>query len=123
MIQLPLIDDGYSRFIELVKRYVHLEVLLRVVERDQLHFSSLKMGTVWQALSDKVIDAISQDMTRIRKEIRQMGGKILLVKQEERGRRVQYVYRGYQQEMTFLNEWIRVECEELLKGYLGILRP
>jgi phosphoglycolate phosphatase-like HAD superfamily hydrolase len=82
---LTLMDDGYQRFIELVKRLVHLEVLLRVVEQDQRHFSSLKMRDAWHSLGDKVIDAIVRDMTQIRKELRQMDGKILQVKQEVKG--------------------------------------
>lgn len=112
-------DDGHQRFMELVKRLVHLEVLLRVVEQDRRHFSSLKMGKVWHSLSEKVIDAIAYDMAQIRKELRQMDGKILQVKQEKHGRRVDYVYQGYQHEITFLNEWMKVECEELLKRYLN----
>ncbi len=120
---MTLIDDGYSRFMELVKQLVHLEVLLRVIEHDRQHFSSLKMGTVWHSLLDKVIDDIVRDMTEIRREIRQMDGKILKIKQEEHGRRVDYVYRGYQMDVVFLNEWMKAECEKLLRGYLTLCRP
>lgn len=117
---MVLIDEGYSRFMELVKRHVHLEVLLRVIEHDRQHLSSLKMGKVWNALSDKLIDAISRDLAEVHKELRKMDGKILQVKQEEQGRRVLYLYRGYKMDAFFLSEWMRVECEQILRGYLTL---
>jgi hypothetical protein len=46
---------------EQVKRHLQLEVLLRV------DFTSLKMGTVWHSLSNKVIDAILRDFAQVRK--------------------------------------------------------
>ncbi|PRZ17229.1 hypothetical protein CLV36_101330 [Laceyella sediminis] len=35
---------------------------------------------------------------------------------------VEYVYQGYRLNMKFLNEFMRVECGEILKEYMKLKR-
>jgi hypothetical protein len=113
-----LLDDGQQEFIVKLKRYVHLEVLLAALSRNQKQLSHLKMADIYGWLIDQTIDRILKDMTELRGYFRRSPGEIIEIKQEPEYRYVSYKYKGYRQEMKFLNEWMRVECGEILKEYL-----
>jgi hypothetical protein len=113
-----LLDEGHNEFILKLKRYVHLEVLLAALSRDRKQLSHLKMADVYGWLLDQIIDGILKDMTELRQYFRRSPGEIIEIIQQPEFRYVSYKYKGYKQEMKCLNEWMKVECGEILKEYL-----
>jgi len=101
-----------------LKRYVHLEVLIQVLERDKRQLDHLKMAKEYKWLLESVTDRIFFDMAELRKWFRRSPGKIIEMKQTLGERVVHYTYRGYQFEVKYLNEFMRVECGEIPKEYM-----
>lgn len=117
---MPLIDDKYSEFQFLIKQYVHLEILLAVLKRDKSCLGVLKMESVISSLFDVIIDRVDRDLTKVKKAIRKINGEILTVTQDKEARCVKVKYNSYSFDVKYLNEWIRVECEEMLRKYLSL---
>lgn len=117
---MSLIDDKYSEFQVLIKQYVHLEILLAVLERDKRHLGALKMERVLLSLFDTIIDRVVNDLAKVKKAIRKLNGEILTITQGKESRCVKVKYNGYVFDIKYLNEWIRVECEEMLRRYLSL---
>lgn len=113
-----MLNHGQLEFEKRVKRYVHLEVLVYVLERDKQRLDHLKMAKEYKWFLEQIIDQILADMAKLRKWFHRSQGKILEMKQVVGQRVVRYMYRGYQYEVKYLNEYIRVECGKMLKGYL-----
>jgi len=113
-----MLDDGQLEFEKKLKRYVHLEVLFHVLEKDRREMDHLKMANEYKWLLESITDQIHSDMAELRKWFRRSPGKILEIKQVIGERVVQYTYRGYQHEVKYLNEFMRVECGEILKEYM-----
>lgn len=111
-------NEYYDHFLAELKRYVHLEVLLQVVSRDRAQLDHLKMATVYQSLLDTIIDQINNDLAKIRKYFRQVNAKILDIQQDGSERLVFYIYRGHEEKATYIGEFIKVECTQLLKEYI-----
>jgi hypothetical protein len=86
-----------------------------VIEKQLSH---LKMADVYGWLIDQIIDRILKDMMELRRYFRRSPGEIIEIVQQPEFRYVSYKYKGYKQEMKFLNEWIKVECGEILKEYI-----
>jgi hypothetical protein len=61
-------------------------------------------------------------MAELRRYFRQSQGEIIQVVQLVGERMVEYVWKGYRLNMKFLNEFMKVECGEILKGYMKIRR-
>lgn len=115
-----LYDDNHLDFETKLKRYVHLEVLLKVLERDKRQLGHLKMAEVYEEGLDHIIDQILKDMADLRRFFRQSQGQMIQTVQLPQDRVVEYAYQGYRLKMRFLNEFMRVECGEILKGYMKL---
>lgn len=113
-----MLDDGQIEFEKKLKQYIHLEVLVQVLKRDIQQLDHLKMAKEYQWLLESVTDRILSDMAELRKWFRQSPGKIIETRQIPGKRVVRYTYKGYQFEVKYLSEFMRVECGEILKEYL-----
>ncbi|SFJ87186.1 hypothetical protein [Thermoflavimicrobium dichotomicum] len=113
-----LMEQGYQEFQQLVMRYIHLEVLILVLQQDLERIRLLKMGSIYAEWLGLVIDRINSDLGKMRRKMKSMNGKIVEVIQKEKTRLVKYKHRGYLYEEEYLNSLIKVECEKLLKQYL-----
>jgi hypothetical protein len=111
-------DDDQLEFEIKLKRYVHLEVLLKALTRDRKQLDHLKFADVYGQLLDQIMDQIIQEMAELRRYFRRSPGEIIEIKQGAGARKVDYKYRGYQHQVKYLNEFMRVECGEILKEYL-----
>jgi hypothetical protein len=113
-------SEEQAAFRDLLKRYMLLKVLLAALTIDREPLSQLKMGEVYQTLTDQVIDRILLDTTQIKKQIREADGKLILIRQDkEKGIRIiEYQFEGYLYKDSYMDEWIKVDCIELLKEYL-----
>jgi hypothetical protein len=111
-------DDGHLEFEAKLKRYVHLELLLKVLTYDRNHMDDLKFADVYRQMLDKIMDEIMKEMAELRRYFRKSPGRIIEKKKEYGDYAVSYTYRGYQFEVKYLKEFIRVECREILKEYL-----
>ncbi|MFC7443296.1 hypothetical protein [Laceyella putida] len=117
-----LYDDDHLDFEVKLKRYVHLEVLLEALNRDKEQMGHLKMAEAYQDQIDHIIDQILNDMAELRRYFRQSQGEILQTVQLVEDRMVEYVWKGYRLKVKYLNEFMRVQCGEILKGYMKLKR-
>ncbi|MFC7441975.1 hypothetical protein [Laceyella putida] len=117
-----LYDDDHLDFEVKLKRYVHLEVLLEALNRDKKQLGHLKFAEVYEDQIDHISDQILKDMAELRRYFRQSQGEIIQTVQLVGERMVEYVWKGYRLNMKFLNEFMKVECGEILKGYMKIRR-
>lgn len=112
-------DDEYYSFQEKLKRFIHLEVLLQVLNRDKRHLRSLKMARVYSLWLDSIMDRIVRDLTNIRIYFRKIGTKILEKKLENQILTVSYLYKGYENQAVYMGEFMKATCEGLFKEYIS----
>ncbi|MFC7441418.1 hypothetical protein [Laceyella putida] len=117
-----LYNDDHLDFEVKLKRYVHLEVLLEALNRDKKQLGHLKMAEVYEDQIDYISDQILKDMAELRRYFRQSQGEIIQTVQLVGERMVEYVWKGYRLKVKYLNEFMRVECGEILKGYMKLKR-
>lgn len=115
-----LYDDEHFDFEIKLKRYTHLEVLLEALDRDKKHMDHLKMAHVYQYRINHITDLILKGMADLRGNFSQSQGEIIQTVQLVGERMVEYVYQGYRLNIKFLNEFMRVECGEILKEYMKL---
>lgn len=115
-----LYDDDHLDFEIKLKRYVHLEVLLEALNRDKEQMSHLKFAEVYEDQIDHIINQILNDMAELRRYFRQSQGEIIQTVQLVGERMVEYVWKGYRLNMKFLNEFMKVECGEILRQYMKL---
>ncbi|MRG28336.1 hypothetical protein [Laceyella tengchongensis] len=121
--EIPMLyDEDQLAFEVELKRYAHLEVLLGVLERDKKQMGHLKMGEIYQYQLEQIMDQCLRDMAEIRDYFRQSQGEIIQTVQLAGERLVEYKYKGYRYQVKYLNEFMRVECGEMLKGYMKLKR-
>ncbi|WP_154662378.1 hypothetical protein [Risungbinella massiliensis] len=54
-------DEEYRSFQKELKRYIHLELLIKVLGRDRQQLSELKMAKIYLLLLDSIMDRIIKD--------------------------------------------------------------
>jgi hypothetical protein len=77
-------------------------------------------GWIFAQFMDAVIQTIRDDLIAMREDLQSNGVEIFSVTQDTLGRIVKYAVGGQVYEQRYLNESIRVECDELLRMILGL---
>jgi hypothetical protein len=81
MVRL-LWDDGHFEFEKKIKRYVHPELLLKILTYDRNHMDHLKFADVYRQVLDKIMDEIMKEMTELRRYFRKSPGRIIETKKK-----------------------------------------
>lgn len=108
----------YHQFLFLVKRIAVLEVLLLVLQLDRERISAapIKMKEVWLKLLSQTMEQLEEALLDTSQQLKQLGGRILDVKQTEHSRNITSLFRGYRYQDKLLNEWIKKECVQILES-------
>ncbi|GGA59476.1 hypothetical protein GCM10007416_35660 [Kroppenstedtia guangzhouensis] len=119
-----LYPKGYDEFEALVRPYVLLDVLNRVIACDQrvVMETSLKFLGAIRRLLDHVSVKVTDDLIRTRHGLRKVEGRIIEIRQEDDAREMDVEYEGSQYHLSMLNELIRSECEEMFLRYVQSYR-
>jgi hypothetical protein len=93
----------------LVKEYVLMPVILDVLERDigKMKLADLKIPIIYIGNLKQTQDAVTQELNRIRLELRKRGIKVYDRQQSAKGIEASYLCRGYQHKLSFLPNLIR----------------
>ncbi|SEM71208.1 hypothetical protein [Lihuaxuella thermophila] len=108
----------YHQFLFLVKRITVLQVLLLVlrVDLERLSAAPIKMKEVWVKLLSNTTAQLEEALSDAFRQLKQLGGRIVEVKQTEHSRNITSQFRGYLYQDRLLNEWIKKECTEILES-------
>lgn len=111
--------DEYNEFSHLTKRYVVLNVLIKVLEYDKkvIKASTSKLIRVYEELLTEIQWKIEHDLIQIKKEMKQLGGTIIEEQQHSSVRIVKVKFRGFVYTYRFLNYLLQAESEQLFKEY------
>ncbi|MFC7440276.1 hypothetical protein [Laceyella putida] len=105
---------------ENIRQCICLELLVAFLEKDKPLTKPMHTGWIFAQFMDAVIQMIRDDLTAMREDLQANGAEILSVTQDTLGRSVKFVVGGQVYEQRYLNESIRVECDELLRMILGL---
>ncbi|MNO16892.1 hypothetical protein D3C76_65810 [compost metagenome] len=107
---------------DFVKEYMLLPLLLDVLERDKsaMDLANLKMLEVYDGLIGLLQKAATNDLSRVRKSMREHGMKVYEERRTNIGVEARYLCRGYHYEFSMLWGLIRAEIMQRLCCYLGI---
>lgn len=103
-----------------VKHYLLLGFVMKIIDHDirVIHKSSMKLPRLYETVLRAVQDNVLLDMADYRRQFRKRGIKIYEELQEKEGLLAKYVCRGYHHQIYMLWEFIKVECERVLKQYM-----
>lgn len=106
--------------LELVKRYVLLGIVMRILDHDirAIGASRMKLPRFYESLLRGMQDRVLLDMANIRRQFREWGIRVYEEKRERDGLHAQYVCRGYHHQFFMLWGFVKAESERVLKGYL-----
>ncbi|MNI20872.1 hypothetical protein D3C73_743700 [compost metagenome] len=107
---------------DFVKEYMLLPLMLDVLERDRsaMELANLKMSEVYGGLIGLLQKAATDDLSRVRKSMREHGMKVYEERRTNIGIEARYLCRGYHYEFSMLWGLIRAEIMQRLCCYLGI---
>ncbi|MNM93948.1 hypothetical protein D3C81_1063360 [compost metagenome] len=107
---------------DFVKEYMLLPLMLDVLERDRsaMNLANLKMSEVYGGLIGLLQKAATDDLSRVRKSMREHGIKVYEERRTNIGIEARYLCRGYHYEFSMLWGLIRAEIMQRLCCYLGI---
>lgn len=103
-----------------VKQYLLLGFVMKIIDHDikVIQKSTIKLPRLYETVLRSVQDNVLLDMANYRRQFRTKGIKIYEENQEKDGLLAKYVCRGYHHQMYMLWEFIKVECERVLKHYM-----
>ncbi|SMO61614.1 hypothetical protein [Melghirimyces algeriensis] len=108
--------DRYEWGMHLVKQTVFLEVLEKVLKRDQawLRNASLKTERALMRYYAQTLETVQEELVNLRKKLKSHGVQMIDVRQRDHYREVKVRIQGYLYTLRFLNGWIHSQCDELL---------
>lgn len=103
-----------------VKHYLLLGFVMKIIDHDikVIQKSTIKLPRLYETVLRAVQDNVLLDMADYRRQFRQSGIKIYEELQEKDGLLAKYVCRGYHHQIYMLWDFIKVECERVLKQYM-----
>ena len=103
-----------------VKQYLLLGFVMKIIDHDikVIQKSTIKLPRLYETVLRAVQDNVLLDMADYRRQFRQSGIKIYEELQEKDGLLAKYVCRGYHHQIYMLWDFIKVECERVLKQYM-----
>lgn len=104
-----------------VKHYLLLGFVMKIIDHDikVIQKSTIKLPRLYETVLRAVQDNVLLDMADCRRQFRKAGIKIYEEQQEKDGLLAKYVCRGYHHQMYMLWEFVKVECERVLKQYMA----
>lgn len=105
--------------LELVKRYVLLGIVIRILDHDirVIGVSGMKLPRFYESVLRAVQDRVLLDLAATRKQFRESGIKVYEERRERDGLHAAYVCRGYHHRFFMLWGFVKGESERLLKRY------
>lgn len=106
----------------LVKEFLLLPILLDVLERDKraINKASLKMKAEYIEVLDRMQDLVTQDLSKIRKQMRAHEIKVYEQQRTDIALRASYVCRGYHHSTSMLWGLVRADLMVRLGTYSGV---
>ena len=103
-----------------VKRYLLLDILLRVTDHDlrALNASRVKMRRAYRTLLLAIQDRILREMAELRHLFRKAGIRIYGERRDRGGLTAWFVCRGYHHRISLLAAFIRAQGEDIVLEYL-----
>ncbi|OEF98900.1 hypothetical protein BHF71_02945 [Vulcanibacillus modesticaldus] len=113
--------EEYQEFSRLIKEYVVLHIILKVLEYDRkaIRQSTCKFSNLYDQLLTNIQWKIEYDLRRIKKNIKKLGGTIISQEQQSAVRVVKTKFKGFVYTHRYLNYVLQAESEELLKTYIN----
>ncbi|BCU83095.1 hypothetical protein JIR001_28780 [Polycladomyces abyssicola] len=105
---------------EKIRQCICLELLVALLDEDKPLTRPMHTGWIFAQFMDAVIQTIRDDLSAMREDLQSKGVEILSVTQDTFGRTVKFAVGGQVYEQRYLNESIRVECDDLLRMVLGL---
>jgi len=104
-----------------VKHYLLLGFVMKIIDHDikVIYKSTIKLPRLYETVLRAVQDNVLLDMADCRRQFRKSGIKIYEELQEKDGLLAKYVCRGYHHQIYMLWEFIKVECERVLRQYMS----
>jgi len=105
--------------LRLVKRYVLLGIVMRILDHDirVVSGSGMKLPRLYDSVLRAIQDRVLLDLAAFRKQFRDAGIKIYEERQEKAGLQVQYACRGYHHQFSIVWGAVKEESERLMKTY------
>jgi hypothetical protein len=113
-------EQNLEEIQERIRHCICLELLVALLEKDKPLTKQMHTGWIFAQFIDAVIQMIRDDLVVLRDTLRASGVEIISITQDTLGRTVKFAVGGQVYEQRFLNESIRVECDELLRMALGL---
>ncbi|USB34625.1 hypothetical protein [Paenibacillus sp. YPG26] len=105
-----------------VKEFLLLPLILDLMERDAQLISSrsapFKLPELYMAVLRELQSRITQELSRIRQQMRQHGIKVYEQHRTKAGLEARYLCRGYQYEFSMLWGFARAEIDRRITLYL-----
>jgi hypothetical protein len=116
----PYREADLEEIREKIRQCICLELLVALLENDKPMTKPMHTGWIFAQFMDGVIQMIRDYLTAMREDLQSNGVKISCITQDRLGRTVKFAVGGQVYEQRYLNESIRVECDELLRMILGL---
>jgi hypothetical protein len=105
---------------ERIRQCICMELLVALLENDKPLTKPMHTGWIFAQFMDAVIQTIRDDLTAMKENLQSNGVEMISLTQDAFGRTVKFAVGGQVYEERYLNESIRVECDELLRMILGL---
>lgn len=111
----------YQEFSQLIKRYVVLNILIKVLDHDRNVFknSGCKLPRVYDDNLVEIQWQVENKLRQLKKEIKMSGGLIIEELQEDDVRIVKVKFKNYIYIHRYLNYVLQTECEQSLNELLS----
>jgi hypothetical protein len=105
--------------LEIVKRYVLLGIVMRILDHDirVVGTSAMKLPRFYESVLRGLQDRVLLELAALRRQFRDLGIKVYEENRAAEGLTAKYVCRGYHHSFSMLWGFVRAEAERLLKSY------
>jgi hypothetical protein len=106
--------------LELVKRYVMLGIVIRILDHDIriIGSTATKLPRLYESMLRGLQDRVLLELADIRRQFRESGIQVSGEKRTTDGLTATYRCGGYQHHFSFLWTFVKAEAERLLKAYM-----
>ncbi|MFC5649214.1 hypothetical protein ACFPYJ_08735 [Paenibacillus solisilvae] len=106
--------------LELVKRYVMLGIVIRILDHDIriVGSTATKLPRLYESMLRGLQDRVLLELADMRKQFRECGIQVNEAKRSADGLTATYRCRGYEHTFSFLWTFVKAEAERLLKAYM-----
>lgn len=107
---------------KLVKHYLLLPILLTMLQRDidAIKQASLRISLPHVMVAERMMEAVRQDLSRIRQSLGRSGIRIYSENKDASGLTCKYVCRGYHENFALSRSDVKTEVSELAGHYMDV---